>query len=63
MYKICPLCRQEWLTREDFELDANILYLGDMRSSGRVTRLYNHETTSCGTTLAVPELELIKADN
>jgi hypothetical protein len=52
-FKLCPMCRLVWSTREDFLKDSDLRYIGHQigaETGDPGLRMFNH---SCGTTLAI----------
>ncbi len=54
MFKQCPLCKQQWNSRDDFLNDSSLAVHGYQVNFNHLKEglfLFNH---SCGTTLAIP---------
>ena len=61
-FKVCTLCGKEWRKFEDFADDNQIVLLDQM--TDRQNHFYNLLlfNCSCGTTLAIPLFDFVKAD-
>jgi len=60
LFKLCPLCKKEWISEEEFLQDRSLLLNGYQFAGRGITPpfpdgylLFTHSVTGCGTTLAV----------
>lgn len=55
MFKQCAMCRQEWISRENFLRDPDITLIGyqaDFKNPDNGLYLFNHVKQGCATTLS-----------
>ncbi len=61
-FKICPMCHNVWITRDDFLDDQTLVFIGYQANFNILERglfYFTHESAECGSTMVIEAQEFL----